>query len=135
MKTVNYFLLLVLALALAIPSCKKDKEKSAKEILTSKSWKISSMKLNGTEVITDLLDPCDMDNYMTFTSDGNYTEFVNTIKCDVSETDITGTWSLSEDGKTFTLDGMELLADITEARMLFTLSDSGNTLAITFIPK
>lgn len=135
MKTVNYFLLLVFALALAIPSCKKDKEKSAKEILTSKSWKISSIKLNNVEVISSLLEPCDMDNYQTFTIDGNYTEYVNTIKCDVSETDYMGTWSLSADGKTFTLDGQELSAEITEEKMVFTMSDGGNTLVITFIPK
>jgi len=135
MKAVNNLALFVLSLMLTV-SCQKDEEtNSRKEILTSKSWKVSSYKIDGEE--RPLMD-CQKDNYMTFYSNGTYKDFVGVIKCDIYETDIIGTWTLSGDEKTLTLESIQGVqpasVEISESKLLLTVINEDETILITCIP-
>lgn len=102
MKSTKYLILLILALTLTVSSCKKDETTlSKKELLTSKSWQLSSIIENG---ITNVLHDCDMDNILTFLTNGKYTKDPNVIKCDFGDTIESGTWTLSSDEKFLILD-------------------------------
>jgi hypothetical protein len=136
MKTKNRIWLIpliVMGLLLILSSCKKKEDTSAltpKEILTSKSWKIASMKVNGVET----LENCEKDDVLTFLANGIYTYNVGTNKCDPSETNYTGTWTLSDDGKTMVFDGDNGTAVITESQVVATYLSGMNTKVVTLIP-
>ena len=130
MKSINYFLLLVFALALTIPSCKKD-AKTATEILTSKSWKMTSFKINSVELIED----CDKDDFITFLAGGTYTYNVGTTTCYDGDVNYDGTWSLSADEKTLTVDGVGATVVITESQCTITYADGSDSITMIYIPK
>jgi hypothetical protein len=131
MKSINYFLLFIFVIALTIPSCSKDEDtKSSKEILTSKSWKMSSSKQNGVEVIED----CTKDDIITFATDGTFTTTVGSITCYNGETDYSGIWTLSGDGKTLTIDEYPASVSISENKITVTSTDGTDTVVMTFIP-
>jgi hypothetical protein len=131
MKPTNYFLLFIFALTLTVPSCKKDETiKSVKEILTSKSWKMSSSKQNGVEIIED----CTKDDIITFATDGTFTTTVGSTTCYYGETGNSGTWTLSSDGKTLTIDEYPASVSISESKITVTSTDGTDTLVMTFIP-
>lgn len=69
-----------------------------KYILTSHSWKASSIMVAGGEMLKD----CDKDDQYTFTSGGDVNIVPMGVACSSSETTQTTTYSLSEDGKTMT---------------------------------
>ena len=117
MKSFKYFFLLVIALTIAVTSCKKDAvTKSKKELLTSNQWKYLSSKTNG---VADVLDACEKDDFVIFSSNGTYTYNPTTIKCDPSETIQTGNWTLSSDEKTLSIDGDEAtIVELTESRLV-----------------
>jgi hypothetical protein len=131
MKSINYFLLFIFVLTLTCPSCSKDEDtKSAKEILTSKSWKMSSSKQNGVEV----QDDCTKDDIINFATDGTYTLTVGSVPCYYGETGASGTWTLSSDGKTLTIDEYPASVSITENKIKVTSTDGTDTVVMTFIP-
>jgi hypothetical protein len=131
MKLTNYLLLLVIALALTMVSCKKD-TKSATEILTSKSWKISSQKLNG---VAQAVETCQTDDFLTFASGGTYVYNIGTVTCYDGEVTYDGTWILSADGKTITVDGVIASVVITESQIVVTITDGSDTIEQILIPK
>jgi hypothetical protein len=125
--------LIVMGLLLILSSCKKKEETSAltpKEILMSKSWKITSMKVNGVETLAN----CEKDDVLTFLANGTFTYNVGTNKCDLSDTNFTGTWSLSDDGKNIVFDGDNGTAVITESQVVATYVSGTNTNIVTLIP-
>ena len=136
MKTKNRIWLIpliVMGLLLILSSCKKKEETSAltpKEILMSKSWKITSMKVNGVETLVN----CEKDDVLTFLANGTYTYNVGTNKCDPSETNYPGTWTLSDDGKTIVFDGDNGTVVITESQVVATYVSGVNTNIVTLIP-
>ena len=136
MKTKNRIWLnplIVMGLLLILSSCKKKEETSAltpKEILMSKSWKITSMKVNGVETLAN----CEKDDVLTFLANGTFTYNVGTNKCDLSDTNFTGTWSLSDDGKNIVFDGDNGTAVITESQVVATYVSGTNTNIVTLIP-
>ena len=112
MKSFKYLFLLVIALTITVASCKKDEEpKSKKELLTSNQWRFLSSKTDG---VADMISNCEKDDFMIFASNGTYTWNPGTVKCNSHDTIITGTWTLSTDEKTLTLDGSDLLWTIVE---------------------
>ena len=116
---------------MSVSSCKKDEtNKSAKEILMSKSWKMSSSKLNGVETIED----CVKDDFLTFAANGTYTYNVGAITCSEYDTSYSGTWTLSADGKTITVDGEPGTVVITENQIVATTMFGTDTLEVTLIP-
>jgi hypothetical protein len=132
MKALNFSVCFVLVLALSLSSCKKDDgAKSPKEILTSKSWKMISSKLNGVETIQE----CDKDDYITFAANGTYNYNVSAIKCYDGDENYSGVWTLSNDGKTITVDGEPGSVVITENQVVATTIVDTDTLVVTLIPK
>jgi hypothetical protein len=131
MKSVNYLLLIVIALALTVSSCKEN-SKSAKEILTTGSWKMSTQKYNG-ELIT--IDDCEKDDYITFAADGTYIYSIGANTCYDGETNDNGTWTLSADEKTITVDGDDASVVITESQVVITITDGSDILEMIYIPK
>jgi lipopolysaccharide export system protein LptA len=96
----------------------------------SKSWKITSMKVNGAETLVN----CEKDDILTFLANGTYTYNVGTNKCDPSETNYTGSWTVSDDGKTIVFDGDNGTVVITESQVVATYVSGVNTNIVTLIP-
>ena len=117
-------------LVLTVESCKKDEPKSKIEILTSRSWIVSSGTTNGVE---KFLDDCVKDNYFTFATNGTYTLHTGAIKCVPSEIDYTNTWSLSDDGKTILLGQTQWFIEITESKLVLTVVDGNDTLVMILL--
>jgi len=131
MKSINYLLPLIFALAMIFPSCKKN-DKTAKEILTSKSWKMSSEKINNVLVP---MDDCVKDDFVTFSAAGTYVVNIGAATCYDGQTGFDGTWTLSADEKTLTLDGDPASVVITESQLVVTLTDGPDTIEEIFVPK
>src|SRR5690349_4988528 len=97
-----------------LTGCKKDdsssgsggggSSKSTTDMITggnTRKWKQVSETVNGTPVTQD---PCDNDDRAIFTKSGNaFTLDFGTMHCDSDETNLTGTWALSNSDKTLTL--------------------------------
>jgi hypothetical protein len=132
MKTGKFLTLFAFALMMSVSFCKKDESNTVtpKEMLTSKSWKMTSMKVNGMEILED----CTKDDIMTFAGTGTYSTSVGTITCYDGETNNSGTWTLSSDGKTLTVDGDPYSVVITETQLVATYVDGTDTMVMTLIP-
>jgi hypothetical protein len=132
MKSINYLVLFFFALTITITSCKKDEStKSAKEILTSKSWKVSSSKIDG---IAGVIEDCQKDDILTFAASGTYTYNIGATTCNADETTYNGTWSLSADSKTLTVDGETASVVITENQIKVTLTIDSSIMEMTYVP-
>ncbi|HZK93946.1 MAG TPA: lipocalin family protein [Prolixibacteraceae bacterium] len=132
MKSFKYLFLLVIALTIAVASCKKDEvTKSKKELLTAKQWKFLSRKTNG---VADVINNCEKDDFTIFSSNGTYTWNPTTVKCDPSQTIQTGTWTLSSDEKTLSVDGDEAtIVELTESRLVVSTIDGSDVWEQTFV--
>jgi hypothetical protein len=101
MKSLNYFALIVFAVAILIISCKKDESATSSTIdmLTSKSWKAISVKMGSTEYLQN----CNKDDITTYSKDGTVFTTIGSIACSAGETNQSGTWRLEDDGKTIVI--------------------------------
>jgi hypothetical protein len=126
MKKINYLVLLIFALTMSVSSCSKYESTSyeglstrekTKELLTSKSWVKSYLRLNEDTIA---LADCEEDDVYTFMDDGTVLYHVDLLICG-GETDGSGTWSLSSDGKSLTLDGISWSIEITEDRLTLSM--------------
>jgi len=136
MKSTYYLILIILCFAVAVTACQKDKEsRSKKEILTANSWKLASYKLNDEEMV---LEDCQKDNYLTFNSNGTYTDNTGPVLCDIYETNFNGTWTLSDNGKTLTLESVQGVqtasVEITESKLVLTILDDTDIIVMVCIP-
>jgi hypothetical protein len=136
MKSIDYLIFVLLGITVAAVACKESEETNPKkDFLISKSWKVSVYKINGVEVA--LMD-CQKDNYLTFKSNNTYTDYVGAIKCDIYETNIDGTWTLSSDGKILTLKNVQGIQaasiEITESKLVLTITDDTDIIIMTCIP-
>lgn len=102
------------------------------EILTLGSWKMSSNKENG---VTVTIPECYKDDFIIFASNGKYLFNVGSANCGPDEFNQGGTWTLADDGKTFTFDDIPMLIDITQNRLIMTQAEGGVTTVITYIPR
>ena len=79
-----------------------------------------------------------VDNYLTFRSNSTYTDYVGADKCDIYETNIDGTWTLSNDGKILTLKSVQGIQaasiEITESKLVLTITDDTDIIIMTCIP-
>lgn len=115
---------LVLALFIAFTSCKKESDTAVTitatpaEYLTAGSWKTTAITINpgidlGDGVLfTDLfsqMDLCEKDDLVIFNTNGTITADEGAIKCDpeMPQTSPDGTWKLSTDNKTLTIDSVD----------------------------
>jgi hypothetical protein len=136
MKSIDYLIFVLLGITVAAVACKESEETNPKkDFLTSKSWKVSVYKVNGEEVA--LMD-CQKDNYLTFRSNSTYTDYVGANKCDIYETNIEGTWTLSNDSKILTLKSVQGIQaasiEITESKLVLTITDDTDIIIMTCIP-
>lgn len=133
MKRTKYLILFILALILLVSSCKKDEiALSKKDMLTAKSWQLSSIKENG---VTNVLDDCDKDNILTFLLDGTYTFDPHIIKCDFGNYVESGTWSLSSDEKFVILgDGTQMtIVELSKIKLVLLEVGNVNSYEVTLI--
>jgi hypothetical protein len=130
-------LLLLAVSAFTFIGCKKEKKKTTKEILTSKTWGAGSAKINGNVV---KFDDCELDNTVKFSTDGIVTEDPGTVKCSPSESISTSDYKLSSDEKTLTfLDGGIsvdwTIIEINDTKFVITYLDGTDLGELTYIAK
>lgn len=80
-------------------SCKKEEKLSRTDLLTSGSWKLSSMTSTVGAVTVDMyarMDDCDRDNYITFSANGTMETNVGEIKCEEGDKNEISAWNFSE---------------------------------------
>ena len=130
-------------LLFALSSCKKDKDPSRNEILTTGKWKVISSSISPAsdwdgdgDLDTDLyglLDACEKDNYTIFRTDGTLEENQGPDKCDPldPQTDILK-WSMKNNETILEVDGEEYIIDqLDQTTLRLRLSDLGITFTST----
>jgi len=88
-RKINYIIPAFLSFLVIAVSCKKsspDKpaDKTKTELITQSTWKFDNAKVAGTD-ISSLLDDCDKDNTVTFSSNGSGIVDEGTSKCDPTD--------------------------------------------------
>lgn len=141
MKTISRSILFVSIAAILAVSCKDDDAKpSNTDLLTAKSWTVTSFTLGGKDVTDDFSDDCSKDDSSKFGKDGKVTLDNGSVKCDPSEpqTEDNGTWSfesnetkikLTSDGDSETYDIDELTA--TSLKVSYTYTDTVNGVTVS----
>jgi|SRR6478736_7708789 len=141
MKMISRSILFVSFAALLAVSCKDDDAKPSKtELLTAKSWTITSFTIGGKDASGDYADDCSKDNSTKFSKDGKVTTDNGSVKCDPSEsqTEAAGTWAfdsnetklkLTSDGDVETYDIVELTANTL--KISYTETDTTNGVTVT----
>lgn len=123
---------LTLVGVLLIYSCKdktKDPEptdntngKSKQELLSEKTWKVSSVVASGSEIWGLLSQPCDKDNTYKFKNNNVLTLFNTPLKCNVADPDSTNSaYKLIGDNKIYLnlrLSSSILIDDTTDINTL-----------------
>lgn len=108
MKKQSLIPIILLFTVISVSSCKKDddNDKSKNDLLTQKGWKIVTILDDpGTGVYENFpIDECNKDDVLKFETNHTYHLSIGT-PCDPSDSDETGSWSLSSDEKTLTVDG------------------------------
>lgn len=87
MKPAKFSLAIVLLLSLFFAACKKSsgvKAKTNTELITQTSWKFDNAKVSGVDV-SSLLQACETDNILTFSSAGTGTVDEGATKCNSSD--------------------------------------------------
>lgn len=131
-RNLNFALLMVLFVLTAV-SCKKDKPRE--ELLTSGSWRASSISVTLGPFTVDGyadLEDCEKDDRLTFKSDKTVEIDEGPTKCDPAapQTFSIGTWSLSDNDNKLTYGGTTYdILELTENRLRLrgSISDSGLT--------
>lgn len=105
MKKLFFVPALVLSVSILFVSCSKEDDKSKTELLTQAGWKPVSIQvdLGSGTYVNESIEACAKDDVLKFETNHSYKTTIGT-KCDPSETDENGTWVLSSDEKTLTLD-------------------------------
>ena len=130
MKLTKGIILIAIAM-FAIASCKESEDdstptaKTKTELITSGSWMVSDMLINGTSFLA-LMEPCEKDNFMTFKTNGTYITDEGATKCDAADPQTTtDNWSFSSDEKKITIDGdLGDLVTLNETDMVVSMQDS-----------
>jgi hypothetical protein len=124
----------IFAVCGSITSCSDDDDsESLKDILTSGNWYNESANIimsSPYSVDTTTLEECEKDDYTVFKSDGTFTEYGGTVKCDASETDVTGTWEVADNDKTLYYTSSS--GDMTGFKLKFSVTkNSSSKLTLT----
>ncbi len=132
-------MLMVAALAFAT-SCKKDEDeksnspaKTKTELLTSGSWKITSLILGGTDLWPSQ-DACDKDDLAIFKTDGTYIDDEGATKCDPADPQqTTSTWKFTNNETVLEIDGdAGTIKELTESKLVIEATSSGVTVTVTY---
>lgn len=132
MKSINYLVLFVFALVVTCYACKKDTSSplTPKEMVTAHSWKLSSLKINNVEFVKD----CDKDDILTFSANGTYLMNVGSITCNAYDSNYSGAWSVTGDGKTMVIDTDSAASVITASKIVLTMINGTETNIMILIP-
>lgn len=87
MKSLNLVTSLVISAAVFFTACSKSDSSTSKtktELITQGSWKFSGATVNGVDV-SSLLQTCQKDNVLTFSSNGSGTLDEGATKCNSSD--------------------------------------------------
>lgn len=129
-------LLLIALIAIVFYGCKKDEEPGFnKDFLTDKQWQpISAKDSDGPIIIVD----CSKDDLLKFETNGTFTYGPGIIKCDQSETIEGGTYSLSSDGKSITLNvegvtGVHTIVELTATKFVWSGGSGADAWEETYI--
>ena len=140
MKNLNFKIVsvfFVFVLLVGFTGCKKDATStSRKELLTSHNWKMSSVKVNGVALA---MDDCSKDDFLVFASNGTYTANPGAILCYDDDTILSGTWSLSSDEKSLTVNlggdtTILTIKELTDSKIVVTETEDAIVYEETFIP-
>lgn len=101
----------VCLLAFSFTACKKSKSKTRTDLITQSSWKYQDAGLDinrdGTvdaPIPAGFLQACDLDNTITFKSDGTGTADEGSLKCDPTSPQTSNfTWSFKDNEQVITL--------------------------------
>lgn len=134
-KLLSYaFLLMGLSGLLALSSCKDDDEetRSKTQLLTEKTWKLTSVKVLGLSVPPE---DCEADDIYTYTTGGAYSKNEGATKCDVDAPQtVSGSWEFSSNETILTITYTELgstisipytIVELTGSTLKLRLSGSG----------
>ncbi|HEY2720258.1 MAG TPA: lipocalin family protein [Chitinophagaceae bacterium] len=98
MKRVNLNLIVLSAFTLLFVSCKKssgDKPKTKTDFITEASWKFDNAKVGGADY-SSLIQACQKDNTLVFTSNGSGTLDEGITKCNSADPQTNPfTWSFT----------------------------------------
>ncbi len=105
--------LMGLCAAMAFTACKKDDDdKKEDTVSVVGTWKMTALTLtssymgqDSTEDLFKDMDACEKDDLQRFNEDKTVTSLSGATKCDPSDpsSEAAGTWSMSSDNKTLTL--------------------------------
>jgi hypothetical protein len=125
-----------------LTSCSKDDDPklSNTQMLagtTSKSYVMTSMKLNDVEMIS-FTEACNRDDLYTFYADKKFQSTEGATKCDAADDNLIseGTWSLSSDEKSITYDGATVaIKELTNSKLVVEEEEDGFKYTITLSVK
>jgi len=146
-QTFKSLLFVLLAVIVGTTACKKDEDSASGEAaLTAAScWKLSKAEgqAPGTttwiDVTSATFDACFLDNCYKFNSDKTIDINEGATKCDPTDPQEYdgGTWSLSADGKTLTLDEngditVGTVVELSSNKLVLEATDSGVKVRLTW---
>jgi hypothetical protein len=128
-KLLSYaFLLMGLSGLLTLSSCKDDDEetRSKTQLLTEKTWKLTSVKVLGLSVPPE---ECEADDIYTYTTGGAYSKNEGATKCDVDAPQtVSGSWEFESNETILSVSYTELGTTVSIDYTIVELS--GNTLKL-----
>lgn len=141
----NLTLVSTLALALVFvgSSCKKDEDKTYKDLLTAHDWQVSSLVVSG---FGDVAEDCDRDDVASFHDDGEY-HLAENVRCEETDPEsYTGAWAINESASpqtltlTYEVDSSNVtevydITELTDKTMVLTTETVLGTVTSTFIKK
>ena len=118
----------ILFLIITFASCDENNSGTIEKVLIEQDWKIKTVRLENENLqIQPLFDavftitPVEID----FKADGTYLRYATFLGMPVEEGQSEGTWSISEDEKTFTMDDDDYIV-LTATKNLFEIKFSSN---------
>lgn len=135
--TLNAYLGMCIGACLTFTACNKDK--TPEELLTGTTWKLVSSDYKDAGETTWTVEPiesCNIDDTFTFKNDVATID-AGTIKCDPTDPQTDSLpYILSEDGKTFTIDGEIFTVEkLDKSNFIIVNDDSGDLSRATFHAK
>lgn len=99
MKKVHLFIALLFSL-FCISSCKKIPvlPQNTSKAIVGKKWKLTAYMENGVDKLTEVYEPCDLDDLFTYKADGNVVLDNRTTICDDYDIEIVADdikWAIS----------------------------------------
>lgn len=136
MKRISQTLLLLLVLVASVSSCKKSSDPAvAPAVAIIGKWKAVSASVSflGQESNSPI-QACEADNITEFFTSPKVTVTEGALKCDPSDPAVTnGSYTLSADGKTLTLDGFnQTVVELSSSTMKLRIDVFGFPITTTY---